>query len=91
MFLAFRLASIEQYGKAGEPIPFIADDILVHFDDARAVATLELLAQFAKTNQVILFTHHQSVRDAAKALNHSEVQIIDLGEPAGELKESKAA
>jgi uncharacterized protein YhaN len=80
LFLAFRLASIEQYGKAGEPIPFVADDILVHFDDARATATLELLAEFAKTNQVILFTHHQSVRDAAAALDHPSVQIIDLEE-----------
>ena len=91
LFLAFRLASIEQYGRAGEPIPFIADDILVHFDDARAAATLELLAEFSKTNQVILFTHHQSVRDAAAALNHPTVQIIDLDEAPNALGESQAA
>jgi uncharacterized protein YhaN len=78
LFLAFRLASIEQYGKEGEPIPFIADDILVHFDDARTAASLELLAEIATTNQVILFTHHKSVRDAAATLNSPAVQIIDL-------------
>ncbi len=91
LFLAFRLASIEQYGKAGEPIPFIADDILVHFDDARAAATLELLAEFSKTNQVILFTHHQSVRDAAAALSHPAVQVIDLDEASNAIGESEAA
>ena len=40
LFLAFRLASIEHYAKNAEPIPFIADDILVHFDDDRSQAAL---------------------------------------------------
>jgi uncharacterized protein YhaN len=40
LFLAFRLASLESYGDLAEPLPFVADDILVHFDDARAKATL---------------------------------------------------
>ncbi len=91
LFLAFRLASIEQYGKEGEPIPFIADDILVHFDDARTVATLELLAEFAKTNQVILFTHHKGVRDAAATLNSAAVQIIDLDEAVHSIHQGQAA
>lgn len=91
LFLAFRLASIEQYGKAGEPIPFIADDILVHFDDERAAATLQLLAEFGKTNQVLLFTHSQSVRDAAAALRDDAVQIIDLNDAANDVGESQAA
>jgi hypothetical protein len=46
----------------------LADDILVHFDDARAKATLGLLATFGAQNQVLLFTHHESVRDAATEL-----------------------
>jgi hypothetical protein len=46
LFLAFRLASLESYGESAEPLPFIADDILVHFDDYRARATLDLLAGF---------------------------------------------
>lgn len=91
LFLAFRLASIEQYAKSAEPIPFIADDILVHFDDERAAATLQLLAEFGKTNQVLLFTHHQSVRDAAAALGEQAVQIIDLGDTASDTGESQAA
>lgn len=79
LYLAFRLASIEAYGKEAEPIPFIADDILVHFDDERTAATLELLAEFGKTNQVLLFTHHQSVRDAAVTLNRADdIQIVEL-------------
>ena len=68
LFLAFRLASIENYGGATEPLPFIADDVLVHFDDDRSAATLELLAEFGRHNQVLLFTHHRSVRDLAVPL-----------------------
>lgn len=80
LFLAFRLASIENYCKATEPLPFIADDILVHFDDPRSAATLELLAEFAKTSQVILFTHHEEVRRAAENLVRlGRASLIDLG------------
>ncbi|ATW05803.1 YhaN family protein [Sphingorhabdus sp. YGSMI21] len=68
LFLAFRLASLEHYAASTEPLPFIADDILVHFDDERSAATLDLLAEFAKTNQVLLFTHHSRVRDDANRL-----------------------
>lgn len=68
LFLAFRLASLENYAASTEPLPFIADDILVHFDDERSAATLDLLAEFAQTNQVLLFTHHNRVRDDAKRL-----------------------
>lgn len=68
LFLAFRLASLENYAASTEPLPFVADDILVHFDDERGAATLDLLARFAETNQVLLFTHHKSVRDDAQRL-----------------------
>jgi uncharacterized protein YhaN len=65
LFLAFRLASVEHYCKVREPLPFLGDDLLVHFDDARAQATLGLLAELGKSTQVLLFTHHRAVCDAA--------------------------
>lgn len=72
LFLAFRLASIEHYARNAEPIPLIADDVLVHFDDKRGQATLELLAEIGSTTQVLLFTHHEAVVTAASALIDSE-------------------
>jgi uncharacterized protein YhaN len=69
-------------GHAGatEPLPFIADDILVHFDDERRRSKLDLLAEFGKTNQVLLFTHHRSVRAPAEPLvQQGLANIIDLG------------
>ncbi len=79
LFLAFRLASLENYASATEPLPFIADDILVHFDDERSRSTLDLLAQFGKTNQVLLFTHHRSIRALAEPLlQQGLANIVDL-------------
>lgn len=68
LFLAFRLASVETYCRSAEPLPFIADDLLVQFDDARTHTTLCALADFARTTQVLLFTHHDSIRDMARDL-----------------------
>jgi uncharacterized protein YhaN len=79
LFLAFRIASIEQYCAAAEPLPFIADDLLVHFDDDRGAAALGLLAELGKTTQVMLFTHHRHVRQDAEALiARSAAAVIDL-------------
>lgn len=79
LFLAFRMASLESYAGATEPLPFIADDILVHFDDDRSRATLGLLGEFGRINQVLLFTHHRSVRALAEPLvANGLANIIDL-------------
>lgn len=79
LFLAFRIASIEQYCAAAEPLPFIADDLLVHFDDDRGAAALGLLAELGKTTQVMLFTHHRHVRKNTEALvARNAATVIDL-------------
>jgi len=79
LFLSFRLASLENYASATEPLPFVADDILVHFDDERSKATLDLLADYGKHNQVLLFTHHRSVRALAEPLASAGLaNIVDL-------------
>ena len=84
LFLAFRLASIEAYCQATEPLPFIADDILVHVDDPRSAATLELLAEFARKTQVILFTHERAVARLAEPLiQNGQATLVELGGVGG--------
>lgn len=75
LFLAFRIAGIEQYCRAAEPLPFIADDLLIHFDDERSSSTLEFLAELGDITQVLLFTHHRGVVEAA-------TQLADKGRAA---------
>jgi len=77
LYLALRLASLEKYMESAEPMPFIVDDVLVDFDDARSQAALNALAELAEKTQVILFTHHAQVVDQAKKL-HGLVHVHDL-------------
>ena len=65
LFLALRVASLENYFRDHPPIPFVVDDILIKFDDDRAVAALETLHDLARHTQVVMFTHHQHVLDLA--------------------------
>ncbi|NKC31832.1 AAA family ATPase [Falsiroseomonas selenitidurans] len=65
LFLALRVAAVEAQAAAAEPLPFIADDLLASFDDARATAALALLARLGATTQTILFTHHAHLADLA--------------------------
>jgi uncharacterized protein YhaN len=77
LYLALRLASLEKYMESAEPMPFIVDDVLVDFDDARSQAALKALAELAEKTQVILFTHHSQVVEQAKRLQ-ARVQVHEL-------------
>jgi uncharacterized protein YhaN len=68
LFLALRLAAVEAHVTQAEPIPFVVDDVLVQFDDARALATLRVFGALAKRTQVLLFTHHGRIREMAEGL-----------------------
>jgi len=74
LYLALRLAAIEGFVTGNEPLPFIADDLLVNFDDRRARAALRVLGEFGMRTQVILFTHHAHIAAMADqdvaALHH---------------------
>ncbi|KYC85604.1 AAA family ATPase [Heyndrickxia faecalis] len=63
LYLSLRLASIEKYAAENEPLPFIVDDILVHFDDERSKETLKVLLELSSCTQIIFFTHHQRLVD----------------------------
>ncbi len=66
LYLALRLASIEEYVAHHPPMPVILDDILINFDDNRASAALSVLGELATHTQVIFFTHHRHLIDLAK-------------------------
>ncbi|MCG8550201.1 MAG: AAA family ATPase [Desulfobacterales bacterium] len=69
LYLALRLATLEQHIKKEEPMPFVVDDILIGFDDDRTRVCLEVLAQLSTNIQVLLFTHHQRVLELATNCN----------------------
>ncbi len=78
LFLALRLATLEEYLGRSEPMPFIVDDVLVNFDDERAQAALEVLAQLGERTQVLLFTHHERIREHAEGLGERvDVSVLE--------------
>ncbi|ORE91975.1 RecF/RecN/SMC familyt protein [Stappia sp. 22II-S9-Z10] len=79
LFLALRLAIVEDYASRNEPAPFIGDDIFQTFDDDRTAAGLAALADFGATVQPILFAHHRSVVDIARDRLGERVDVIELG------------
>jgi len=68
LYLALRLATLEQYLQKGETMPFVVDDILIGFDDNRTKVCLEVLAELAASTQVLVFTHHRRVVELAEKL-----------------------
>ena len=66
LYLALRLAVLEQFLSKGEKLPVIADDLLVHFDDERSSAALAALGELAQRTQVLYFTHHATVVELAR-------------------------
>lgn len=60
LYLSMRLALAKVYGAEAVPLPLVADDILVNFDDDRARATAALLGTFASEgHQILAFTCHR--------------------------------
>ena len=79
LYLSLRIASIEKYGNENEPIPFIVDDILVHFDDVRSKETLKILLELSKETQIIFFTHHSRLVEIIKELaTEDQYQLTEL-------------
>jgi uncharacterized protein YhaN len=58
LFLALRLAYIENYCENTAVCPVILDDVLMAFDDERTRATLRALRELSTKTQVLIFTHH---------------------------------
>lgn len=90
LYLALRLAFLERGLDTGPRIPFIVDDILVHFDDRRSKAALEVLGGLSKKTQVIFFTHHQHLLDvAAEALGPDGFTALHLSSRGGDTLQAR--
>lgn len=79
LYLSLRIASIMEYCEQHEPIPFIVDDILVHFDDVRSKETLKILLELSKETQIIFFTHHYRLVEIMQEIaDGHEYQLTEL-------------
>ena len=67
LYLALRLAYIEDCCARNAPCPVILDDVLMAFDNVRTAAALQALQSLARKTQVLVFTHHHHHVDLANA------------------------
>ena len=73
LFLALRLGGLEKYIGNNGPMPFIVDDVLVHFDDERSAAAFAGMGRLAQQTQIIFFTHHRHLVELAKTTLSNEI------------------
>jgi uncharacterized protein YhaN len=78
LYLALRLAAVEDVLNHSPPLPFIADDLFINFDNRRAAAGFKVLNELAKKTQVLFFTHHQHLVDVARQALGASVSAITL-------------
>ena len=78
LYLALRLAYVEDYAARAEPAPFIADDLFSSFDDARTAHGLRVLAEVGAQAQCVLFTHHRHVAEIARAELGADLDLIEI-------------
>ncbi len=73
LYLSLRLASLERYIESNESMPIIIDDVLVNFDDDRAIECLKIFSKISKKNQIIYFTHHKHILNLVSGLFSSNI------------------
>ena len=79
LYLALRLAALDMRRAAGVDLPVVLDDVLITSDDDRSGVMLEALADFARTNQVIVFSHHKHIVDVArKHVPAERLEVVSL-------------
>lgn len=80
LYLALRLASVDEYLGRAHPLPFIADDLFINFDNKRAAAGFQVLAELGRKTQVLFFTHHWHLVEIARAALGHSINVVTLGE-----------
>lgn len=81
LYLSLKLALYETLIDCKESLPLVLDDILVQFDDRRAVSALKVIQKLSASTQVFFLTHHPHiVKLAEKTLDPSKLQIHNLDE-----------
>ena len=78
LYLALRVAAIEDYLDRADALPFVADDLFINFDDDRAAAGFRLLGELSQKTQVLFFTHHQHLVEIARKTLGASVSLVSL-------------
>jgi len=68
VYLSIRLGLAREFGRHSEPVPVILDDVLVKFDPSRRENAARVILDFAREQQVLLFSCHPEIVDLIAAV-----------------------
>ncbi len=74
LFLALRYAIVKEYSKQ-QKLPLILDDIFVNFDEKRLDNALDIVLDFAREQQVIIFTCHPHLTNRLKKIDKNVYNV----------------
>jgi uncharacterized protein YhaN len=69
VYLAIRLGLAREFARHSEPLPVILDEVLVKFDPSRRVNTARVILEFAREQQVLLFSCHPEIMEVIAAVH----------------------
>ncbi len=75
LLMSLRLGFIEEYEKQAEPLPLVADEVLVNFDPDRARRMADVLYEFSIDRQMLMFSCHPEILDL---FDGKDVNLIKL-------------
>lgn len=74
-YLSLRLALSDLICDDGNILPVMLDDVLTQYDDPRMTDAVKFLKDYSQNKQIILFTCHSSVSDAAKSAGGKVIKL----------------
>jgi uncharacterized protein YhaN len=78
LYLALRLAALEMHLEQASPLPFIADDLFINYDDTRSKAGFEALRGLSEQTQVIFLSHHDHLIPTVQDVFGKQVNVMHL-------------
>lgn len=78
LYLALRLAALEMHLEQAMPLPFIADDLFINYDDVRSKAGFEALKALSEQTQVIFLSHHDHLIPTVQEVFGKQVNVVLL-------------
>lgn len=78
LYLALRLSALELHLEQAPPLPFVADDLFINYDDTRSKAGFEALAALSEKTQVIYLSHHDHLVPVVRDVFGEQVNIVFL-------------
>ncbi|NRT58032.1 ATP-binding protein [Sphaerotilus uruguayifluvii] len=78
LYLALRLAALELHLAQSKPLPFVADDLFINFDDERSTAGLQALRELSTKTQVLFLSHHDHLLPRVRQVFGDRVNLVRL-------------